>query len=247
MAIKNKGRTKQRSVARGPRHEPVRVPVPFFRRRWVQLVSMFIVGVLALSAVLWAWNGIRGYRDDDRAAQELASRQLALGTWKAIVESQVSAVGQLQGDVPPVVAADVSAAVDALAKGNEPSAKQADLRSSADQLGKVAKAIDDFDLAGKIANQGFDVAGSTALTSSKTELVQAFRQYEQAANLAALAMAANGSTRADLAIYAKAAEDSATELLQAGWIKYSSTLAENQLSAGGTPSGLGSGIPGAGG
>src|SRR4029450_9524432 len=105
MAIKSKGgRTKQRSVARGPRHEPVPVPVPFFRRRWVQLVSMFIVGVLALSAVLWAWNGFQGYRSDDRAAQELATPQVGVGRGKAIVEAQVSAVGTLQGEVPPAVA-----------------------------------------------------------------------------------------------------------------------------------------------
>jgi hypothetical protein len=213
----------------------------------VQLVSVFIVGVLALSAALWAWNGLQGYRDDDRAAQELASRQTALGRWKAIVEAQVTAVGQLQGDVPPVVASDVSTAVDDLGKGRTPSAQPADLTSSADELGKVAKAIEDFDLAGTIANQGFDAAGSTALTSSKTELVEAFRQYEQAANLAVLAMAAEGKTRADLARYAKVAEDSATQLLQSGWVKYSSTLTENELSAGGTPSGLGSGIPGSGG
>jgi hypothetical protein len=247
MAIKSKGRNKQRSVARGPRHEPVPVPVPFFRRRWVQLVSMFIVGVLALSAVLWAWNGIQGYRDDDRAAQELASRQKALGQWKAIVEAQVTAVGQLQGNVPPIVASDVSAAVDDLGKGKTPSTQPADLTSSADELGQVAKTIEDFDLAGTIANQGFDAAGSTAVTSSKTELVEAFRQYEQAANLAVLAMAAGGKTQADLASYAKAAVDSATQLLQSAWIKYSSTLTENELSPGGTPSGLGSGIPGSGG
>src|SRR5919197_4105716 len=127
MAIKSKGKTKQRSVARGPRHEPVPVPVPFFRRRWVQLVSMFIVGVLALSGVLWAWNGIQGYREDDRAAQELASRQKALSQWKTVVEGQVTAVGQLQGAAPPVVASDVSTAVDALGKGNDPSATAASL------------------------------------------------------------------------------------------------------------------------
>jgi hypothetical protein len=247
MAIKNKGKTKQRSVARGPRHDPVPVPVPFVRRRWVQLVSMFIVGVLALAGVLWAWNGFQGYREDDRSAQELASRQRALGQWKAVVEAQVTAVGQLQGDAPPVVASDVSAAVDALGKGNDPSATAASLSSSAKELGRVAKAIDDFDLATTISNQGFDAQGSTALTSSKTELVQAFRQYEQAANLVVLAMAAKGKTRADLIDTAKAAEDSAVQLLQAGWIKYSSTLSENQLSAGGTPSGFGSGIPGSGG
>jgi hypothetical protein len=246
MAIKSKGKTKQRPVARGPRHDPVPVPVPFFRRRWVQLVSMFIVGVLALSAVLWAWNGFQGYRADDRAAQALAARQTTLSQWKGILEAQMTAVNaQLQGDVTPVIATDISSAVDALAKGTEPSANASDLSSSADEFGKAAKAIDSFDLAGAISNNGgFDAEGSISLTSSKVELVQALRQYEQAANLAVLAMAASGATRANLATYAKAAEGSASSLLESGWIKYSSILSENQLAASGTPSGLGSGLGG---
>ena len=244
MAIKSKGKTKQRSVARGPRHEPVPVPVPFFRRRWVQLVSMFIVGVLALSAVLWAWNGFQGYRADDRAAQELSSRQKALGQWKAVLEAQVTAVGQLQGNVPPIVASDVSSAVDDLAKGKKPSASAASLASSADELRNVAKAIEKFDLAGTISGQGFDATASTALTSSKTELEQAFTLYEQAARLAVLAMAADGKTASDLTASAKSLLDSAGKLLEAGWIKYSSTLSENGLAPGGTASGLGGGQPG---
>jgi len=247
MAIKNKGKTKQRSVARGPRHEPVPVPVPFFRRRWVQLVSMFIVGVLALSAVLWAWNGFQGYRADDRAAQELSSRQKALGQWKAVLEAQVTAVGQLQGNVPPIVGSDISSAVDDLANGKTPSASAASLTSAANELGNVAKAIKRFDLAGTISGQGFDATGSTALTSSKTELEQAFQLYQQAGELAVLAMAADGTTASDLTASAKSLLDSASQLLEAGWIKYSSTLSENGMAPGGTASGLGSGIPGSGG
>jgi hypothetical protein len=244
MAIKNKGKTKQRSVARGPRHEPVPVPVPFVRRRWVQLVAMFIVGVLALSAVLWAWNGFRRYRDDDRAAQELTTRQEALGKWKAVLEAQVSGVGQLQGDIPPTVASDITAAVQGLAKGQDPSTKPGDLQSSADALGKAAKAINGFDLATTITEQGFDLEASTALTSSKEELIQAIRLYEQAAKLAILATTSDGKARAQLAASAKAIDDSASSLLQSGWIKYSSTLSENQLSAGGSAPGLGSGLSG---
>src|SRR5262249_31352699 len=100
MAIKSKskGKAKQRSAARGPRHEPVPAPKPVAQRRWVQLTALFIAGILATVFVLWGWNGWRGYQDDHRAASELTTRQQALGKWKAVLEAQVSSIGQLQGN-----------------------------------------------------------------------------------------------------------------------------------------------------
>jgi hypothetical protein len=244
MSIKSKGKTKQRPVSRGPRREPVPVPKPFVHRRWVQLTTIFIVGVFAMTVFVWATNGLRGDRASNQAAQELSTRQRALSQWKTVVESQFTALGQLQGAVPPIVASDISAAVQALDKGQDPTATAKDLESSANELAKAAKTIDDFDLPTAITDQGFDAAGSTALTSSKAELVQALRLYEQAAKLAATAMSSEGETRTQLAESAKAIEDSASSLLQSGWIKYSSVLTQNQLSAGGTPSGLSSGLTG---
>jgi hypothetical protein len=244
MAIKNKGKTRQRPAARGPRHEPVPVPKPFAQRRWVQLTALFIVGVLVTLFVLWAWRGWRSYRSDDREAQELSTRQQALGQWKAVVEGQVASVGQLQGGVPPIIATDITAAVKALADGNDPKVKAADLEASGAALGTAATTIDDFDLASAITEHGFDAAAATALTSSKAELVDGLKLYQQAAKLAILAMAADGQTRARLAASASAVEGSASSLLRSGWVKYSSTLSENQLSAGGTPSGLASGLSG---
>jgi hypothetical protein len=244
MSIKSKGKTKQRPVSRGPRREPVPVPKPFVQRRWVQLTAIFIVGAFAMTVFVWATNGLRRDRASTRAAQELSTRQKALSQWKTVVESQFTALGQLQGDVPPIIASDISAAVQALDKGQDPASTAKDLESSANELAKAAKTIDDFDLPTTIAGQGFDVADSTALTSSKAELVQALRLYEQAAKLAVTAMSSDRATRTQLVASAKAIEDSASSLLQSGWIKYSSVLRENQLSAGGTPSGLGSGLTG---
>jgi hypothetical protein len=244
MSIKSKGKTKQRPVSRGPRREPVPVPKPFVQRRWVQLTAIFIVGVFAMTVFVWATNGLRRDRASNQAAQELSSRQKALSQWKTVVESQFSALGQLQGAVPPIVASDISAAVQALDEGQDPTSQAKDLESSANELAKAARTINDFDLPSTIANQGFDAAGSTALTSSKEELVQALRLYEQAAKLAATAMSSEGEIQTQLAASAKAIEDPASSLLQSGWIKYSSVLTQNQLSAGGTPSGLGSGLTG---
>jgi hypothetical protein len=244
MSIKSKGKTKQRPVSRGPRREPVPVPKPFVQRRWVQLTAIFIVGAFAITVLVWATNGLRRDQASNQAAQELSTRQKALSQWKTVVESQFSALGQLQGAVPPIIASDISAAVQALDKGQDPTSEAKELESSANELAGAAKTIDDFDLPTTIAGQGFDAAGSTALTSSKAELVQALRLYEQAAKLAATAMSSEGETRTQLVASAKAIEDSASSLLQSGWIKYSSVLTQNQLSAGGTPSGLSSGLSG---
>jgi len=253
MAIKSKGKTKQRSVARGPRREPVPVPKPFAQRRWVQLVSMVIVGVLVTLFVFWAWHGWRTYRANDRAAHELSTRQAALSQWKAILESQISNVGQLQSNVPPIIASDITAAVQALTAKKTVATKAADLTSSSKALANVAKQVDNFDLAGTITEQGFDLGASTALTSSKSELVAGLQLYADAGNLAVLAMNAQGSERAKLASQAQSLVQSASTLIEAGWNGYASTLSANGLAPGGQPpaglggSGLGSGLPAGGG
>jgi len=242
MAIKNKGKAKQRSVSRGPRHAPVPVPKPFAQRRWVQLTALFVAGAVVTLLVLGTWTHWQNLRADDRASQGLTTRQQALSQWKALLEGQVSSVGQLQGSPPPIVATDIAAAVQALAKGNDPQANADALTASAKALGDVAKAIDDFDLAGAITGHGFDLEASTALTSSKEELLEGFRLYEQAGKLAVLAMAADGREASQLAASASALEGSASALLESGWVKYVSILTENQLSPGGSPTGLGSGL-----
>jgi len=226
MAIKSKGKTKARPASKGPRRGPVPVPKPFAQRRWVQLTALFIAGLLAMTVFVWATNGLRRERASNQAASDLASRQQALSKWKAILEPQITAVGQLKGDIPPTVASDVTA-----------------LTGSAKGLGTAAKAIDTFDLAGTITEQGFDVASAAALTSSKAEIVEGLRLYQQAAELAALALSSPKPLKAELAAHAKAVLDSGTTLLQTGWNKYASTLRLSELVAGGSPS-VGTGLGG---
>lgn len=243
MAIKSKGKTKARPASKGPRRGPVPVPKPFAQRRWVQLTVLFIVGILTMTVFVWATNGLRRERASNQAATDLASRQQALSKWKAILEPQITAVGELKGDIPPTVASDVTAAVAALASGRPTTAKPGALTGSARGLGTAAKAIDSFDLAGTITEQGFDVASAAALTSSKAEIVEGLRLYQEAAELAALALNSPKPLKAELAAHAKAVLESGTTLLQAGWNKYASTLRLSELAAGGSPS-VGTGLGG---
>jgi hypothetical protein len=137
----------------------------------------------------------------------------------------------------------VTAAVTALASGKATTAKAGALTGSATGLGTAAKAIDTFDLAGTITEQGFDVASAAALTSSKAEIVEGLRLYQEGAELAALALRSPKPLKAELAPHAKAVLDSGTTLLQTGWNKYASTLRLSELVAGGSPS-VGTGLGG---
>jgi len=243
MAIKSKGKTKARPASKGPRHGPVPVPKPFAQRRWVQLTALFIAGVLGMMVFVWATNGLRRERANSKATTDLASRQQALSQWKAILEPQVTAVGKLNGDIPPTVATDVTAALTALVSGKTTTTKAAALDSSARELARAAAAIDKFDLAGTITEKGFDVAAAGALTASKVEIVEALHLYQEAAGLAALAVNSPKPLKTQLADHGKAISDAAATLLQSGWIKYASTLKLSQLSAGGSP-GVGTGLSG---
>jgi hypothetical protein len=243
MAIKSKGKTKARPAPKGPRHGPVPVPKPFAQRRWVQLTALFIAGILAMMVFVWATNGLRRERANTKAATDLASRQQALSQWKAILEPQITAVGQLHGDIPPTVASDVTAALTDLVSKKTTTTKAGALDSSATELARAATAIDKFDLAGTITEKGFDVAAAGDLTASKVEIVEALHLYTEAAGLAALAVNSPKPLKTQLADHGKAISDAAATLLQSGWIKYASTLKLSQLSAGGSP-GVGTGLSG---
>jgi hypothetical protein len=243
MAIKSKGKTKARPAPKGPRHGPVPVPKPFAQRRWVQLTALLIAGILAMMVFVWATNGLRRERANSKAATDLASRQQALSQWKAILEPQITAVGQLHGDIPPTVATDVTAALTALVSGKTTTTKAGALASSAREFARAATAIDTFDLAGTITEKGFDVAAAGDLTASKVEIVEALHLYQEAAGLAALAVNSPKPLKTQLADHGKAISDAAATLLQSGWIKYASTLKLSQLSAGGSP-GVGTGLSG---
>jgi hypothetical protein len=243
MAIKSKGKTKARPAPKGPRHRPVPVPKPFAQRRWVQLTALFIAGILAMMVFVWATNGLRRERANTKAATDLASRQQALSQWKAILEPQITAVGQLHGDIPPTVASDVTAALTDLVSKGTTTTKAKALDSSAKELARAAAAIDKFDLAGTITEKGFDVAAAGDLTASKVEIVEALHLYTEAAGLAALAVNSPKPLKTQLADHGKAISDAAATLLQSGWNKYASTLKLSQLSAGGSP-GVGTGLSG---
>ena len=255
MAIKGKTRSKTKAkghlAGRPPRREPVPVPVPFFLRRWVQLVAVFLLGVGVLAMGVWVTNGLRQDRDEKAAAAAAATRAAALQKWQSEVEVQLGTVAQMQSGSgtlqPPPVSPEVGAAVDALAQGKKPTSKPQDLKKTADALGKAADALEGFDLAGALRDQGFggEIEG---IFASRTEFVAALRTYQNAASLARLAILTKAKQlSASIAAEAKSTLDTATTSLQDAWSKYVFALQANNLITLAPPTGSGLGGGGLGG
>ena len=230
MAIKGKGKTKNRQVARAPRRAPVEVPKPIYQRTWVRVVTAFLLGVLAVLLIVWITNALRASsaEDDAAAAQEL--RRQALTTWRGELEGQLGTVGTLQDALPPVLAPQIAATAEALAKGKDAPGDTAQLEQLAKDLDAAATALDDFDLTATIRDQGFNVGQTEALLASRTELVVALRDLEQAANLLVLAGGTTDPATVEaLAGGAQALTGSAGELVDEAWRRYRNALVAGGL------------------
>jgi hypothetical protein len=245
MAIKNKGRSRSKQVARAPRRDPVVVKAPFFRRRWVELVGALLLGMFLVMMTVWVTNGLRKNRDSDAAAATTAQQKTALIAWQGALEPALSGVGTLNGPIAPTIAPNVSAAATNLAKGKPAGATATQLLASAKALNKASTTTDAFDLVDAIRGKGFDINQTGSLLSSKVSIVSGLQGLEQAARLSVLAIAATGPTQAQLAASAKALADSSTNLVQDGYNSYLNALSAVGLVGGGlAPGGSPQLIPG---
>lgn len=230
MAIKGKGKTKSRQVARAPRRAPVDVPKPVYQRTWVRVIAAFVLGVFAMVVLVWITNSIRSSNEESDAEAAQQTRADALATWRTEVESQIGAVGQIQDPSPPLVAPQVAAAAAAVAKGKEPPVDADALAQLQDDLGSAATALDGFDLTATIRDQGFDAAEVDALLGSRSELVAALQALEQAAGLVVVAIDTDDpATAKSLAAQAQDLDATATALLDDAWRSYRNALIEAKL------------------
>jgi hypothetical protein len=186
MAIKGKGRTRARPTARAPRRDPVPVPVPWVRRRWVQVLAAFLAGLLMFWGTIWLTNGLR---DQDRAArqeQRSLEKRRAGTAWQSLIETEVGTVGQVELGTPPVVFPQVRSTLGDLADGT-PKDAAATLREAANQAKGVAGAVRDYGLAGSLAGKGFDKGEVLRYLAARDELVTAMTLYREAALLGVVA------------------------------------------------------------
>jgi hypothetical protein len=186
MAIKGKGKTRARPTARAPRREAVPVPVPWARRRWVQVLAAFLAGLLVFWGAIWLTNGLR---DQDRAEQQdqQAIEKRRAGTaWQSLIQTQVGAVGQVELGAPPVVFPQVRSTLGDLADGTPKDAADT-LQEAANQAKGIANAILDYDLAGSVSGKGFDKGEVLRYLSARDELATAMTLYREAALLGVVA------------------------------------------------------------
>lgn len=230
MAIKGKGRTRARQVARPPRRAPVEVPKPLFQRTWVRVIAAALLGALAVMLLVWITNSLRAsdQESDEVAARE--RRQDALATVRSAFESQVATVGQIQDPLGPVLAPQIREAADALAKGKDSPLTTEELEQLAGDLETAATTLEDYDLTGTIRDQGFNLAQTEALIASRAQLVAALRELEQAAGILLVAVDTDDPAHVEeLATTAVALADSADLLAANGWRTFRNALQQAGL------------------
>ena len=224
MAIKGKGKTRPKQPARAPKRGPVPVPKPFGQRTWVRVLASFIAGVFLVSMCWWVWEGLDKNRNQKAAAADQALQQQAITAWKTNLEQTLSSVGTLQGAAPPQVAATLTPALDALAKGDDPGVTAKDMTTLAGQLNDAAKALEKFALTDTIRDHGFDRVETDVITSAHDEIASGLRSLAVAASLAAVAID-HPDEAAALAAQATQAASTGQSLIQRGWTKYGNIAA----------------------
>lgn len=194
MAIKGKGRTRARQPVRAPKRGPVPVPVPFFRRRGVQVVAAFLVGALVFWGGVWLTNGLRAQNTSERASeQELLQRRTG-AAWEKVVATEVGAIGQIQEGQPPVILPQVRAAITALAQ-KTPTGAVSTLQTAAKDAKKAIDDIEKEQLASSLSGKGFHQGEVLRFLSARDELVTSIQLYREAALLAVLAADLQGKDR----------------------------------------------------
>lgn len=197
MAIKGKGKTRAKQPVRAPRRGPVPVPVPFVRRRGVQVVAAFLAGLLVFWGGIWLTNGLRAQdRSETQTEQELLRRR-AGAAWAELVEAQVSAIGTIQTGQPPAILPQVRATIGQLAK-EAPKGAESTLRDAAASAKTASEAIEAYELAPSLRDKGFDEPDVLRFLSARDELISAIGLYREAALLGVLGSGLEGGDRAAL-------------------------------------------------
>jgi hypothetical protein len=247
MAIKGKSkkRSAPKQVARAPRREPVAVKPPVFQRRWVQVTSAFLVGMLAFMALIWFTNGLRSSREKDAAAAHAATKLKAAQSWQAAVGGSVGKLGAAQQGLPPTVFPEMSSALDQMKKdGTAPKGAAGSFTTASRGAASAIKTLTAFDLAGTISGKGFDQTEASSFTSSKDGLIGALELYQKSAQVGAQALNTSGPQRLALAKIAADLRDQANTELDRAWTLYQAGLAAGGAAA--PPNGPIAGLPGGG-
>lgn len=247
MAIKGKRKSRQRPAPRAPRREPVAVPTPFLRRRWVQVTAAFLLGIGAMMLLVWVTNDLRAGDAEAEVAAQAADRLAAATQYQRAVQQAFGAVGVVNPGVPPTVFAEMDAALDQLAKGKAPPGASATFESASEDAATAVKSLASFEVAGTVRDLGFEPLQVAAFTGSAAQLQQALDLYGTAADVAAAAAAVGGVESERLAGVAVGLRNSARAQLAEGWSQYLTALRAGGAGEAPSTGGLVPELPGGGG
>jgi len=224
MAIKGKGKTRARQVARAPRRVPIEVKPPLFMRRPIQASLAFVAGILVMMLVVWVTNGLRQQRAQDQAKGDAATRRSATLGWQREVEGALGKVGTLTPGGPPSLLPAIGSTIGALQKGRLPAGAAEALRTAREDASGAIDPLRKFALTDAVRSKGFDKGEVNYFLNSQKRLVEALQLYRQAAALAAAAAGVQGKLRTALADQAAAIQASGDQILQEGWADYQQAL-----------------------
>jgi len=226
MAIKGKGKTRSRPVAKAPRRMPIEVKPAFLLRRWVQVSGAFIGGILLLVVVIWATNGLRSEHQRNQRKADLARERSAVQAWQGQVQVAVAKVGSATPGSQPSILPDLTTALSSLSKGTVPAGVVKTLPTDTTNAQAAADLLDKYDLVSQIRNKGFDVAQANYLLNSQTRMVEGLQLYGQAAAVARSAAGAKGADAVKTAAaQAAAIQKLAEKIFNEGFSDYSQMLA----------------------
>ncbi len=203
MAIKGKGRTRAKQSVRAPRRGPVPVPVPFARRRGVQVVAAFLAGLLVFWGGVWLTNGLRAQESSERDREQELLRRRAGSAWEDLVTTQVGTIGQITEGQPPVLLPEAREAISGLAE-KVPKGAAESLGTAAEDAKKAMDAIEAYALSSTLADKGFDQRQVLRFLSARDELLTAIELSRQAVLVGVLAIDLEGRDRREALARAEA-------------------------------------------
>lgn len=225
MAIKGKGKTRSRPVARAPRRLPVEVKPAFFARRWIQISGALAGGVLLMVVLVWATNGLRTEHARNRHKADLVRERAAVQAWQGQVQAAIGKLGSASPGSQPAILPDLTTALASLGKGTVPGGAAQTLRTDAGNAQAAAGLLDKYDLVKQIRSKGFNVTQVNYLLNSQTKMVEGLQLYVQAATLARGAVAAKGPGAVKAAAaQATAVQKLAEKIFNEGFSDYSQVL-----------------------
>lgn len=252
MAIKGKGKTRARPVAKAPRAAPVKVKPPLFARRWVVSVVSLVLGLGLAAFAIWVYVGVRDQNRTKATAASLKKEVPVVQAFQGDVNTAIAKVGSVTPGQPPTVFTDLSSLIDSMAKGTVPKGALDTADTAAKNAGAAATAIEQVKLSDQVGGKGFNLGQTTYFFNAQSKISSGLRIFEHLAEITKLAATADKTQMADLMKTAQALRSLAQTNINDGYndltqLRASVGLFDAPPGLTGSGSGLpGSGLPGAG-